>query len=285
MNWLDSIKFNADGLIPAIAQDHKTERVLMVAWMNRESLRLTVESKTAVYFSRSRQKLWKKGETSGHIQQVHGIRLDCDADVLLLSVTQLGDIACHTGRQSCFYKELDLMSDEPSWQEVDPVLKDPADIYANIYKDGHSSDSDSANLHLHSPDSQRQSQQQVNTQQILQELDKILAERKTASADSSYVASLYHKGLNKILEKVGEESFEAVISAKDYQTALDDKLNDNSTKNNKAELKHDLVYEIADVWFHTMVTLAWFDIKSDVVLAELARRFGLSGIEEKASRG
>ncbi len=149
MNWLDSIKFNADGLIPAIAQDHKTERVLMVAWMNRESLRLTVESKTAVYFSRSRQKLWKKGETSGHIQQVHGIRLDCDADVLLLSVTQLGDIACHTGRQSCFYKELDLMSDEPSWQEVDPVLKDPADIYANIYKDGHSSDSDSAIAQTH----------------------------------------------------------------------------------------------------------------------------------------
>ncbi|MGO3218431.1 MAG: phosphoribosyl-AMP cyclohydrolase, partial [Psychrobacter celer] len=129
--WLAAIKFNADGLIPAIAQDHESGRILMMAWMNNEALQLTAETKTAVYFSRSRGQLWHKGESSGHTQTVHDIRLDCDADVIVLSVTQAGGIACHTGRESCFYQRLDLSGAQPQWQTVDKVLKDPAEIYAS----------------------------------------------------------------------------------------------------------------------------------------------------------
>ena len=124
-NWLDQIKWNADGLIPAIAQDRNSGRVLCLAWMNREALALTVEENRAVYWSRSRQKLWRKGEESGHIQVLHEIRVDCDQDVVLLSVDQQGDIACHTGRHSCFYLKLE----NQRWQAIDPVLKDTALIY------------------------------------------------------------------------------------------------------------------------------------------------------------
>ena len=129
-DWLDAIKWDADGLIPAIAQDHKTQRVLMMAWMNRESLQLTVNEGRAIYWSRSRGKLWRKGEESGHVQKLHEVRLDCDADVIILMVEQLGGIACHTGRQSCFYR----VYDNAGWKIVEPVLKDPAAIYAT----GHS---------------------------------------------------------------------------------------------------------------------------------------------------
>ena len=124
--WLDEIKWDADGLVPAIAQDAKTGKVLMVAWMNRESLRLTAEEGRAVYWSRSRQKLWRKGEESGHVQQVKDMRIDCDADVLLLSVEQLSGIACHTGRERCFYRRFD----NGQWVVTDDVLKDPKAIYS-----------------------------------------------------------------------------------------------------------------------------------------------------------
>lgn len=123
--WLDEIKWDGDGLVPVIAQDHQSSRVLMFAWMNRDSLALTVTEGIAVYWSRSRQKLWRKGESSGHQQQVKSIRLDCDNDVILLSIEQLGGIACHTGRESCFYKELQ----GGQWLERDPVIKDPSEIY------------------------------------------------------------------------------------------------------------------------------------------------------------
>jgi phosphoribosyl-AMP cyclohydrolase len=124
-NWLDELHWDANGLIPAIAQDAKSGRILMMAWMNKESLALTAEKKEAIYWSRSRGKLWHKGETSGHTQKVLEIRLDCDDDVLILQVEQSGGIACHTGRESCFYRVLE----NNHWQEVDPVLKDPHSIY------------------------------------------------------------------------------------------------------------------------------------------------------------
>lgn len=123
--WLDEIRWNADGLIPAIAQDASSGRVLMLAWMNREALKLTAEKKQAVYWSRSRQKLWHKGEESGHFQNVAEIRFDCDEDVILLKVEQLGGIACHTGRESCFYRRLQ----NNEWVETDLVIKDPKEIY------------------------------------------------------------------------------------------------------------------------------------------------------------
>ncbi|GAB4266101.1 MAG: phosphoribosyl-AMP cyclohydrolase [Methylomicrobium sp.] len=123
--WLDEIRWTEDGLIPVIAQQVETGKVLMFAWMNRESLALTVREGYAVYWSRSRQRLWRKGEESGHRQKVCGIYLDCDEDVILLKIEQQGGIACHTGRESCFYRILQ----NGQWQVVEPVLKDPEAIY------------------------------------------------------------------------------------------------------------------------------------------------------------
>ncbi|MBK9442320.1 MAG: phosphoribosyl-AMP cyclohydrolase [Comamonadaceae bacterium] len=128
MNFIDAIKWDAQGLVPVIAQEQDSGDVLMFAWMNREALQKTAELGRAVYFSRSRNKLWFKGEESGHVQTVHEIRIDCDADVVLLKVTQTGHtpgIACHTGRHSCFFS----VYDQGQWRSVDPVLKDPLSIY------------------------------------------------------------------------------------------------------------------------------------------------------------
>ena len=126
-NILEEIKWNEAGLVPAIAQQYDTGKVLMVAWMNREALQTTLDEGRAVYFSRSRQKLWRKGEESGHVQQLREIRIDCDADVVLMQVDQLGGIACHTGRHNCFYRRYE----DGTWKETDPVLTDPAEIYGN----------------------------------------------------------------------------------------------------------------------------------------------------------
>jgi phosphoribosyl-AMP cyclohydrolase len=130
-DWLDRVRWDRDGLVPVVAQEAGSGDVLMLAWMNREALAETARRGQAVYWSRSRQRLWAKGEESGHVQQVHEIRLDCDEDVVLLKVTQLGrergqpGIACHTGRHSCFFQRLD----DGRWQAVDPVLEDPERIY------------------------------------------------------------------------------------------------------------------------------------------------------------
>ena len=126
-NWLDSVKWTADGLVPAIAQEEGTGRVLMVAWMNRDALRETALTHRGVYWSRSRSKLWRKGEESGNVQAIREIRLDCDNDVILLQIEQIGGIACHTGRASCFYQRLDA----DGWHSIDPVLKDPGEMYAS----------------------------------------------------------------------------------------------------------------------------------------------------------
>ena len=123
--WLNKVKWSDDGLVPVIAQDAATGTVLMFAWMNREALKLTAEGGEAVYWSRSRKKLWHKGEESGHVQKVKEIRVDCDEDVVLLKVEQVGGIACHTGRNHCFFQKLE----QGQWVAVDPVIKDPAEIY------------------------------------------------------------------------------------------------------------------------------------------------------------
>ena len=125
MDWLDRINWTENGLVPAIAQDAQTQRVLTLAWMNREALAKTVETGEAHYWSRSRAKLWHKGEESGHVQKVKSLRLDCDEDVVLLEVEQQGGIACHTGRESCFFRRLE----SGEWVETDAVLKDPKEIY------------------------------------------------------------------------------------------------------------------------------------------------------------
>lgn len=124
--WLEALKWDADGMIPAIAQDAETGRVVMFAWMNRDSLQETVATGNAVYWSRSRGRLWRKGEESGHYQKLKSLRTDCDGDVLLLAIEQVGGIACHTGREACFFHELR----GEHWLAADPVLKDPKEIYA-----------------------------------------------------------------------------------------------------------------------------------------------------------
>ncbi len=125
MEWLDKVKWDANGLVPAIAQEAGSGRVLMVAWMNRAALEQTVAGGEAVYWSRSRRRMWHKGEESGHVQKVREVRLDCDEDVILLSVEQVGGIACHTGRNSCFFQKYE----DGRWVATDPVIKDPKEIY------------------------------------------------------------------------------------------------------------------------------------------------------------
>ena len=126
MSWIHSIKWDSDGLVPVIAQDYKTNKVLMFAWMNEEALELTQKNKKAFYWSRSRKKIWEKGEESGHTQNVREIRLDCDGDVILIKIEQVENIACHTGRETCFYQKLD---DKGIWINDHAVIKDPKDIY------------------------------------------------------------------------------------------------------------------------------------------------------------
>ena len=127
MQWLDEIKWNGDGLVSVIVQEQYSNKILMSAWMNREALIATVETGQATYWSRSRRKLWRKGEQSGHVQHVREVRLDCDGDAILLIVEQQGGIACHTGRRSCFFRKLQGRQ----WDVIDPVVRDPADIYGN----------------------------------------------------------------------------------------------------------------------------------------------------------
>jgi phosphoribosyl-AMP cyclohydrolase len=127
MAWLDDVRWNSDGLVPAVAQDAASRKVLTLAWMNRDALERTAATLEAHYWSRSRGKLWRKGETSGHVQRVREIRLDCDSDAILLLVEQIGGIACHTGHERCFYLKLD----NDAWHDVEPVLKDPKAIYGD----------------------------------------------------------------------------------------------------------------------------------------------------------
>ncbi len=215
------IKFNEKGLVPAIAQDERTGEVLMLAWMNEQALSLTLSTGKAHYYSRSREKLWLKGETSGNVQQVTGVRYDCDGDTVLLSVIPAGP-ACHTGERSCFFRAL-------------PVDGAPKEQAAPVGPD------------------------------VIKELYGVIVERKKADAGKSYVASLYAKGLEKIIGKVEEESGELVEAAREKGPG-------------------DVVYETADLWFHTLVLLANQGIDVADVFTELARRAGLSGLEEKRQR-
>ncbi len=225
--WMDInlIKFDEKGLVPAIAQEEATGEVLMLAYMNKESLEKTLATGKAYYFSRSRQELWLKGGTSGNLQEVHSIKYDCDCDTLLLKIHQSG-VACHTGKRSCFYREVKNFKGDTT----------PAPA----------------------------------TAEVITSLYSVILSRKgqtdnEQSNEKSYVASLYAKGTDKIAEKIAEESGELIEAAIE--------------KDNK-----EIVYELCDLWFHTLVMLGHKDIDIGEVFTELGRRFGRSGIEEKASR-
>jgi phosphoribosyl-ATP pyrophosphohydrolase/phosphoribosyl-AMP cyclohydrolase len=212
-------------LIPVIAQDFETNEVLMLAYMNKEALELTIEKKTAHYFSRSRQKMWQKGESSGNFQIVKEILIDCDNDTLVLKIEQIGGAACHTGRKSCFFTNL---------------LTNEVDEDINLEATANYSISD--------------------------KLYHTIQERKLANdPSSSYVASLINKGENSILKKVVEEAGEFCFAIKDKD-------------------EKEIIYEAADLAFHVLVALADKNINPDRIKQELARREGVSGIEEKNSR-
>lgn len=214
-DWQDKIKFDERGLIPAIVQDIKSKEVLMMAYMNREALEKTVATGDAWFYSRSRQCLWQKGETSGNVQRVREIRYDCDEDTLLLLVDSCGP-ACHTGHNSCFYRTLD-------GQEVEGVVFDPDEVYDETGP------------------------------AILYELNKVIRDRYLNRPEKSYTTYLFEQGLDKILKKVGEETAEVIIAAKNP---------DNSQ----------LVYEIADLLYHLEVLLVERGVTLGQVFKELKSR-------------
>lgn len=215
---ISMIKYDEKGLLPAIAQDADTSEVLMMAYMNKEALEKTLSTGRAHFYSRSRERLWLKGETSGNFLEVKGVYHDCDCDAILLLVQPKGP-ACHTGERSCFYRRLDNAA-------VKPSPAGPA---------------------------------------VLKELYNIIQKRKGADPSKSYVASLYAKGATRINEKIAEESGELIEAA-------------------NVKDKKEIVHEMADLWFHTLVLLSYKEIDTGELFKELGRRFGLSGIEEKESR-
>ncbi len=211
------------GLVPVITQDFNTNEVLMLAYMDKQALDLTQKTKQAHYFSRSKKRIWKKGETSGHLQHVKSIYVDCDNDTLLLKVEQIG-VACHTGRKSCFFTNLETNEVESS-VEVD--VNASYGVIDNLYH--------------------------------------VIESRKNDDPQKSYTAKLLQGKENSMLKKIVEEAGEFTFAVKD---------ND----------EEEIIYEAADIVYHMMVALASKNIHPDRVKQELARRFGLSGIEEKNSR-
>lgn len=208
---VDEIKFDDKGLVPVIVQDAENGQVLMFAYANRESITKTIEKKKTHFWSRSRQKLWMKGEESGNVQDVERIFYDCDRDAVLVLVKQTG-VACHTGQRTCFYTSQDNDDSAPSFG-VQFKGKTLDDVY------------------------------------------RVIEDRKKNPREGSYVSGLFEKGLDKILKKVGEEAGEAVIGAKN--------------KN-----KEEIIYETADLWFHSLIVLSYFGITPDDIYAELGKRFG-----------
>jgi phosphoribosyl-AMP cyclohydrolase / phosphoribosyl-ATP pyrophosphohydrolase len=216
----ENLRFDANGLLPAIAQDALNGQVLMHAYMNAEALARTLETGLAHYYSRSRGRLWRKGEESGHVQRVRAILYDCDQDTLLLKVDQ-EVAACHTGNRSCFFRE--LTAHEEGGVGTDDRRFDPAAVYSGLG--------------------------------ILLEVYGVIQDRKARPPEGSYVASLFSKGSDQILKKIAEEAAEVLLAA-------------------KAGDRRQLVYEMADLWFHALVLLVERDIRPEEIAQELGRRFG-----------
>ena len=228
MSLNDQLKFDENGLVAAITRDADSGEVLMLAWMNAEAVGKTVATGKVHYYSRSRRKLWMKGESSGHVQTVRSIRFDCDGDALLIDVEQEG-AACHTGHHSCFHT---VWTPEGAQAQGEKAV-DAAALYAQ--KD------------------------------ILDAVYHVIQERRRNPSEKSYVASLFAKGLDKILGKIGEEATETAVAGKGGDP-------------------EQVVYETADLFFHALILLGYYDLPPERVYAELRRRFGFSGIEEKESR-
>ncbi len=212
MKIIEKLKFDKDGLIPAIIQDHKSGLVLMMAYMNKESIKKTISTGKTTFWSRSRQKLWTKGEESSHYQYVKKINIDCDEDCLLIQVEQV-EAACHTNNYSCFYRKYDIEKDSFTDETVNEYIKS----------------------------------------QVLQEVYEIIEDRIENPKEGSYTNYLFKEGLDKILKKVGEESAEVIIAAKN---------------NNKEEI----IYEVADLVYHLLVLLVEQKVTLKEIYQELSKR-------------
>ncbi len=277
MNIMDKVKFNKDGLIPAVTQDIRTDEVLMLAYMNEEALTKTIETGMAHYYSRSRQKLWLKGETSGHFQKIRSISIDCDGDTLLLKVEQTG-AACHTGHHSCFFTRLDAdVLKEGIDAEEAGIGKDTAEVCkaasddvgdetavqvygAAILKAAEASRAmnieNAANSDMTNPDTDNTNTQNTNTRigaEVLQQVFDVITDRKANPREGSYTNYLFEKGLNKILKKVGEEATEVVIAS-------------------KSGSPEDISAEIADLVYHIMVLLVDQGLTLQDIYKELEQR-------------
>lgn len=245
-NILELVKFNADGLIPAVAQDIRTDEVLMLAYMNEESLRKTIETGRAHYYSRSRQKLWLKGETSGHFQQIRSISLDCDGDTLLLKVEQTG-AACHTGHRSCFFTRLDAdelksgVGIRNSEEEVFPAME--AVTQKRFVETTDRSAAEPENMDI----------EKAAGPEVLGEVFQVISDRLINPKEGSYTNYLFGKGLDKILKKIGEEACEVVVASKNG-------------------VPGEISAEIADLIYHVMVLLVERGMSMEDVYGELNHR-------------
>lgn len=245
-NILEMVKYNADGLVPAITQDIRTDEVLMLAYMNEESLKKTIETGNVHYYSRSRQKLWLKGETSGHFQKVRSISIDCDGDTLLLKVEQTG-AACHTGHRSCFFTRLE--ADE---------LRTGADM-KDIDMQGKAADVQNVATVPESSTAYEQDKAAAGAQgstagpELLEEVYEVIKDRLKNPKEGSYTNYLFTKGLDKILKKIGEEASEVVIASKNGDNA-------------------EISAEIADLLYHVMVLLAERRMSLNDIYEELNHR-------------
>jgi phosphoribosyl-ATP pyrophosphohydrolase/phosphoribosyl-AMP cyclohydrolase len=208
---LKQIKFNEDGLVPVIVQDVSSGQVLMLAYANKDAIQKTIDSGKSHFWSRSREKLWMKGEESGNVQDIKELYYDCDIDTILYLVQQTG-VACHTGERTCFYRSTNGNQEAPTFGSSD-------------------------------------------SSKTLDEVYEVILDRKLNPKDGSYVSGLFEKGLDKILKKIGEEAGETIIGAKNGD-------------------KKEIIYETADLWFHSMIVLSYFGITPNDIYDELGRRFG-----------
>ena len=279
------------GLLPAIAQDAGDGAVLMLAYMNEEALSLTLRTGYAHYFSRSKGRIWKKGESSGHVQLVREAFLDCDNDTLLLKVEQCGGSACHTGARSCFFKEI---SPQKGGENVgNPSVCNTKNSAMKNFTAANSALTNSAaerskqNLDTASQNSTPKNSAEKSPYGILDKIYHVCLDRKLNGESAlSYVASLYAKGENAYLKKIAEEACEFALACKDLSRSelYADVAREGFGEHRAGEPRYDVIYEGADLLFHLLLALAAHNIHPDALLDELTRRQGQSGIEEKRSR-
>ena len=274
------------GLLPAIVQDAGDGAVLMLAYMNEEALSLTLQTGYAHYFSRSKERIWKKGEESGHVQLVREAFLDCDNDALLLKVEQCGGSACHTGSRSCFFKEISLQKCGENIQSPGACDAKNSAIQ-NFTAVNSAAECSEQNLDAAAQNSTLESSAEKSPYGILDEIYHVCLDRKLNGEPAlSYVASLYAKGENAYLKKIAEEACEFALACKDLSRSelYADIAREGFGEHRVGEPRYDVIYEGADLLFHLLLALAAHNIHPDALLDELARRQGQSGIEEKRRR-